>query len=172
MDFLACSDAFQAIISSQSADFTRRLLLGVHDGSPYTFLSVFAERVRTLPPHCQLSANRLVHALAYVPTRHSGPFEREMLHAFFRSKPLHDYLCWTMVIPDTVDSSPGFNADLIVVPALRTIVQCLLNAKNESPQESEVFIKSLLRAGIFDALEKVLLQRTDKIAELPCTYQK
>lgn len=168
-DQLSCTTALNTILSSRPTNFLHRILLGASSYSSPVFLSLYTKQLRTLPAHCQLSANHFVLGFTILIDWSSGQLEREFLRALLRSKGMLKHFCYIIKESDKVDRTPcpGFDTDLLVPSALLFIIQCIVLAEDESPRESEVLVKGLLRAGILEALETVLLNESDKIAEVP-----
>lgn len=167
LDFLV---ALNFLLRREPTYFLQHMLLGVQDGSPSTLLSSLARLLRTRPATLQLLLSNFILGLSMLPKWCEGRLEREFIHTLLRSKALLCHFCDVVAQSDEADTTScrGFDTDLLVTPALGFIGQCLFQAGAESPEEMVAFVKGLLRAGIFDALETVLLQKSDKIAEMPC----
>lgn len=168
-DVLDCTVALNTILGKGPTGFLQKMLLGVQDGSPSTLLSSLAKLLLRQPATLQLAVEYLVLGVSMLPRSCGGRLEMEFLHILLRSTALLSYLCHAVERSDEADTTlcRGFDTDMLVVPALQFIQQCLLQAEKESPQESIVFVKGLLQAGVFVALETVLLRKSDKIAEMP-----
>lgn len=168
-DCLNCLVALDFLLRRKANDFLQRMLMGVQDGSPSTLLSFLARLLHTRPATLQLLLSHFILGLSMLPKWCGGRLELEFLHTLLRSKALLCHFCDVVARSDQADTTScrGFNTDLLVAPALGFIEQCLFQAGAENPEEMVVFVKGLLRAGIFDALETVLLQKSDKIAEMP-----
>lgn len=150
-------------------DYTDRIRLGVRDGSYTTFMSRFTSRIVSLPAGRLSGAIQLIWLLALQSswTDHKTVADTEYLHALLHSQTLFNHLISIVWIPGHVEDSPNFKASQLLVQVMQLLsVSMEYIAEQEVQEIREDFIKVLIRADIFDAVEYALVQRANTDVEI------
>lgn len=166
-DFSTCALALNDIANVYPKHVSRRILAGVRNGSASTFISAYTARLEPVHSPRAVGANWLLMTLLANTRDSSDPKDAEIARGILRHQPLLNYFCGVVGAPEraNMSSNPQFDPKQLVWPALMFLETCVRHFPGQDLRECMPIYKRLVRAGIFDALERALLETGTRIDE-------
>lgn len=143
-------------------EFHVRMLFGIPDRSFSSFLSVYTKRLARLSPGFFMGAVRLLCILAAKADWTSNS-DREFVHSLLCCQPLFSILISALITPVAETRPPsGLTPTQIPILVLILLATCLKSICENSPEESEGFLRICIHARLFDGLESILKLDTSR----------
>lgn len=157
-------------VDERAPDMLERLVCGVPDRSFVSFINRFATMVEALPNDMLRNGIYLLWLICRRTQWGPSP-DREFLDALVRSKALFSALFSRFTFEEDIEPStqPGQHVDTLFIYSMQLTMICMdrLGDRGATSRETKAFIETCCHAGLFEALERVLVHHREMIKDAP-----